>query len=60
MRFQAVDQWIEHIRQQGASQKWCEDGSQQIHQPTEYKQKGEGPTFTFVIDIGAGNVTLTK
>jgi hypothetical protein len=25
-----------------------------------YKQKGEGPTLTFVIDIGAGNVTLTK
>jgi len=25
-----------------------------------YKQKGEGPTLTFVIEIGAGNVTLTK
>jgi hypothetical protein len=25
-----------------------------------YKQKGEGPTLTFVIKIGAGNVTLTK
>jgi hypothetical protein len=25
-----------------------------------YKQKGEGPTLTFVINIGAGNVTLTK
>ncbi|MCE9645398.1 MAG: toast rack family protein [Chloroflexi bacterium] len=25
-----------------------------------YRQKGEGPTLTFVIDIGAGNVTLTK
>ena len=25
-----------------------------------YKQTGEGPTLTFVIDIGAGNVTLTK
>ncbi len=25
-----------------------------------YKQAGEGPTLTFVIDIGAGNVTLTK
>ena len=25
-----------------------------------YKQEGEGPTLTFVIDIGAGNVTLTK
>jgi N-terminal domain of toast_rack, DUF2154 len=25
-----------------------------------YRQKGEGPILTFVIDIGAGNVTLTK
>jgi hypothetical protein len=25
-----------------------------------YEQKGSGPTLTFVIDIGAGNVTLTK
>jgi hypothetical protein len=25
-----------------------------------YKQKGEGPTLTFVIEIGAGNVTLTR
>jgi len=25
-----------------------------------YKQTGEGPTLTFVIEIGAGNVTLTK
>ena len=25
-----------------------------------YKQKGTGPTLTFIIDIGAGNVTLTK
>ena len=25
-----------------------------------YQQKGEGPTLTFVIEIGAGNVTLTK
>jgi hypothetical protein len=25
-----------------------------------YKQKGKGPTLTFVIEIGAGNVTLTK
>ncbi|CAG0996462.1 hypothetical protein ANAEL_02624 [Anaerolineales bacterium] len=25
-----------------------------------YKQKGEGPTLTFVIEMGAGNVTLTK
>lgn len=25
-----------------------------------YTQKGEGPTLTFVINIGAGNVTLTR
>ncbi len=25
-----------------------------------YKQKGEGPTLTFVIEMGAGNLTLTK
>jgi hypothetical protein len=25
-----------------------------------YRQEGEGPTLTFVIEIGAGNVTLTK
>jgi hypothetical protein len=25
-----------------------------------YKQKGEGPTLTIVIEVGAGNVTLTK
>lgn len=25
-----------------------------------YEQAGEGPTLTFVIEIGAGNVTLTK
>jgi hypothetical protein len=25
-----------------------------------YNQKGEGPTLTFVIEVGAGNVTLTK
>jgi hypothetical protein len=25
-----------------------------------YKQNGEGPTLTFVIEIGAGNITLTK
>jgi hypothetical protein len=24
-----------------------------------YMQEGEGPTLTFVIEIGAGNVTLT-
>ena len=25
-----------------------------------YTQKGDGPTLTFVIEVGAGNVTLTK
>ena len=25
-----------------------------------YEQKGEGPTLTFVIEVGAGNITLTK
>lgn len=25
-----------------------------------YKQEGEGPTLTFVIELGAGNLTLTK
>lgn len=25
-----------------------------------YKQKGEGPTLTFVIEMGAGNLTLTR
>jgi hypothetical protein len=25
-----------------------------------YKQKGEGPTLTFVIELGAGNLTITK
>jgi hypothetical protein len=25
-----------------------------------YKQKGEGPTLTFVIEMGAGNLTLSK
>lgn len=25
-----------------------------------YRQKGEGPTLTFVIEIGAGNLTLTR
>ncbi len=32
---------------------WSKNGS-------VYKQKGEGPTLTFVVEIGAGNVTLTK
>lgn len=25
-----------------------------------YRQKGEGPTLTFVVEIGAGNLTLTR
>lgn len=36
-----------------AGSSWSQSGD-------VYKQKGEGPTLTFVIDIGAGNVTLTK
>lgn len=36
-----------------AGPSWSQNGD-------VYKQKGTGPTLTFVIDIGAGNVTLTK
>jgi hypothetical protein len=36
-----------------AGSGWSQNGN-------VYKQKGEGPTLTFVIEIGAGNVTLTK
>ena len=36
-----------------AGSSWSQNGK-------VYKQKGEGPTLTFVIEIGAGNVTLTK
>ncbi|MBC7877488.1 MAG: hypothetical protein H7Y59_09990 [Anaerolineales bacterium] len=36
-----------------AGSSWSQNGN-------VYKQEGEGPTLTFVIDIGAGNVTLTK
>ena len=36
-----------------AGSNWSQNGD-------VYKQKGEGPTLTFVIEIGAGNVTLTK
>jgi len=36
-----------------AGSSWSKSGN-------EYKQTGAGPTLTFVIDIGAGNVTLTK
>jgi hypothetical protein len=36
-----------------AGSSWSQNGD-------VYRQKGEGPTLTFVIEIGAGNVTLTK
>lgn len=36
-----------------AGSNWSQSGN-------VYKQKGDGPTLTFVIEIGAGNVTLTK
>lgn len=36
-----------------AGSSWSQSGN-------VYNQKGEGPTLTFVIEIGAGNVTLTK
>ncbi len=36
-----------------AGSSWEQDGK-------TYTQSGEGPTLTFVINIGAGNVTLTK
>jgi len=36
-----------------AGSSWSQNGN-------VYKQKGEGPTLTLVIEIGAGNVTLTK
>ena len=36
-----------------AGSNWSQNGN-------VYKQEGEGPTLTFVIEIGAGNVTLTK
>ena len=36
-----------------AGSSWSKNGD-------VYKQKGEGPTLTFVIEVGAGNVTLTK
>ena len=36
-----------------AGSGWSQNGNM-------YKQKGEGPTLTFVIEIGAGNVTLTR
>lgn len=36
-----------------AGSSWSQNGN-------VYKQKGDGPTLTFVIDIGAGNLTLTR
>ncbi|MDP1547026.1 MAG: toast rack family protein [Anaerolineales bacterium] len=36
-----------------AGSGWSRSGS-------VYKQKGEGPTLTFVIEMGAGNLTLTR
>ena len=36
-----------------AGSSWSQSGG-------VYKQKGTGPTLTFVIEVGAGNVTLTK
>ena len=36
-----------------AGSGWSQSGN-------TYKQKGEGPTLTFVIELGAGNLTLTK
>jgi hypothetical protein len=36
-----------------AGSGWSQNGN-------VYKQKGEGPTLTLVVSIGAGNVTLTK
>jgi hypothetical protein len=35
-----------------AGSTWSKSGNM-------YKQKGEGPTLTFVVEIGAGNLTLT-
>jgi hypothetical protein len=45
-----VDSGVSNIN---AGSSWSKNGD-------VYKQAGEGPTLTFVIDIGAGNVTLTK
>ena len=36
-----------------AGSGWSKNGN-------TYRQTGDGPTLTFMIDIGAGNVTLTK
>lgn len=45
-----VDSGLSNV---SAGSGWSQNGN-------TYKQKGTGPTLTFVIDIGAGNVTLTK
>ncbi len=36
-----------------AGSGWSQNGN-------VYKQKGEGPSLTFVVEMGAGNLTLTK
>lgn len=36
-----------------AGSGWSQSGN-------TYRQKGEGPTLTFVIELGAGNLTITK
>ena len=46
----SVDSGVSNI---SAGSGWSQNGDM-------YRQIGEGPTLTFVIDIGAGNVTLTK
>ena len=45
-----IDSGVSNI---SAGSSWSKDGD-------VYKQTGAGPTLTFVVDIGAGNVTLTK
>jgi hypothetical protein len=45
-----VDSGVSNVN---AGSSWSQNGD-------VYKQAGEGPTLTFVIEIGAGNVTLTK
>lgn len=35
-------------------------GSGWVRSGNDYVQKGEGPTLTFVIEMGAGNLTLTR
>ncbi len=45
-----VDSGVSNI---SAGSGWSQNGD-------VYEQTGEGPTLTFMIEIGAGNVTLTK